>query len=156
MKDASGQVVGVLYVPMGTTKRDRGNVKAHDCAGYFKRPFAMVTQEDKLNWNVVFGVFERELDKLPHEGSRDTQNLFHQVRSGIQKPGDPMFLPGNLGIDSYDRLLKTAIWATGLEVHKLQLPNQALRPTIFCLHRRLGVRPKDTAANAGHSSKSTQ
>ena len=35
--DSSGDVIGILYIPRGVTKKDRGNVTMRDAAGYFKR-----------------------------------------------------------------------------------------------------------------------
>ena len=42
-------------------------------------------------------------------------------------PGEYFFLEGALGIQSFDGLLRTMLWATGVHAHKLQLPNMALR-----------------------------
>ena len=78
------------------------------------------------------------------------------IRSGVPAPGNSFFLPGDLGVNKYDDILKSMIFATGLKVEKLQLANQAIRPTVFCLHRQLGILPEDTAAVAGHKSVRTQ
>jgi len=156
VRGPSKKVVGVLYVPHGTTKKDRGDQRAHDVSGYYKRPFAMVSDIDKLNMDLHLTALEKQLDLLPHDGPRSTQKIFKQVRTGIHPPGEPFFLPGDLGYGSFDQLLRSMIWASGMQVDKLQLPNQAIRPTVFCLHRRVGVHPRDTAASAGHSSKNTQ
>ena len=156
VRGPDGNVVGVLYVCQGTTKKDRGQVKAQDAAGYYKRPFAYVTAEDKLNFDRVFGVLEKQLDLLPHKGDRSTQKIFQRMRGVILPLDEPWLKAEEMGWHTYDSLLRTAIWATGLQVDQLQLANQALRPTIFCLHRRIGVQPSDTAANAGHRSENTQ
>lgn len=35
--NAKGEVAGVLHIPKGLTKKDRGNVTMRDAAGYYKR-----------------------------------------------------------------------------------------------------------------------
>ena len=151
-----GNVIGVVYVPQGTLKKDRGDKKAVDAAGYFKRPFALVTAEDKLNFHLVLSELERHLDMLPHTGpSRDTQKLFKMSKGTQPAPGECFYLPGDLGILKFNHLLRNMIHATGLHAHKLQLPNMALRPTVFSLHRKLGIAHSDTQSMAGHSNPKT-
>jgi len=117
-------VIGVVYVPQGTLKKDRGNIQPCNAAGYFKRLFTLVTSEDKLNFHLVLSVLERHLDMLLHSGPRSTQKLLKMFQS---VPGEFFFLERDLGIQSFDGLLCTMLWATGVHAHKLQLPNMALR-----------------------------
>ena len=69
-------------------------------------------------------VLERHLDMLLQSGPRSTQKLFKMFQP---VPGEFFFLEGDLGIQSFDGLLRTMLWATGVHAHKLQLPNMALR-----------------------------
>jgi len=84
----------------------------------------LVTSEDKLNFHLVLSVLERHLDMLLHSGPRSTQKLFKMFQP---VPGEYFFLEGALGIQSFDGLLRTMLWATGVHALKLQLPYMALR-----------------------------
>ena len=156
IRDCHGSVIGVMYVPQGTLKRDRGDLTAFDAAGYHKRPFALNTDVDKSNFHLILLEMEKHLDLLPHSGNRKTQKVFKMVRSGVPAPGNSFFLAGDLGVNKYDDMLRSMIHATGLKVEKLQLQNQAIRTSVFALHRQLGIAPEDTQAAAGHKSVKTQ
>ena len=76
MKDCHGEVIGVMYVPQGTLKRDRGDQTPYDAAGYHKRPFALNTDVNKSCFHLILLEMERHLDLLPHTGDRKTQKMF--------------------------------------------------------------------------------
>lgn len=150
-----GKVVGVVYVPQGTLKKDRGNVTQTDAAGYYKRPFALVTREDKLNFHLVLSTMERQLDMLPHEGPRSTQKIFKQTKLSFPGPDEPFYFEGDLGTQSFRSILRNMIHATGLKAHPKQLQNIAMRSTIFSLHRQIGISHSETQSMAGHGSVKT-
>jgi len=94
-EDSLDEYNRVVYVPQGTPEKDRGNVQPCDAAGYLKRPFAVVTSEDKLNFQLVLSALERHLDMLLRSGPRSTQKLFKMLQP---VPGEYFFLEGDLGI----------------------------------------------------------
>lgn len=151
---------GLAYDPQGTTKRDQGDAPARRNAGHKKRPVAIRCKTDsKLDVVKVFSALEAQLDLLPlleDEPDRGHQKLFKKLRQDHQKPGEPMFYKENMGLNTFDSIVRVAAWSCGLNPDPLLCHNQCLRTTFFCLHEDMGIAPGITAAMAGHSSEKTQ
>ena len=153
----NGSVKAVVYTPKGTLKRDMGDKVGANQAMVLKRPIALpMPSEPKLSFDVVLDVLFSHLDLLPHAGDRSTQPIFHQLVSPIPRPGSCFFLNKPMGNDTYNTLLRQAIYATGMSVNKHQLANHSLRPTAFQIHKSLGLSTGLIMSMAGHASARTQ
>ena len=152
-----GSLKGIIYAPMGSLKRDQGNKTALKSAGAFKRPCVLpCVTEPKLCFARALDEMEKQLDMMPWEGDRKLQRIFHQVVAGQPAPGKPFYVSNkHMGGDKFDSILRTAIWAVGIKCDRLQIVNQALRPTAFCLHKFVGLTVEDMMAVAGHCSRNT-
>ena len=156
--NVDGTVKYIIYVPQGTTKRDRGNDNSVNASKYNKHPIALPCTVKVMDFIHVFDVMCSHLDKIPlqpDEPDRDAQKMFKQIKKTVPPPGETFFYPKDLGVNSYDHLLRTMIWSTGMQVGPLQLQNQSLRPTMFCLNTVLGITTTQMMAMAGHSSEKT-
>ena len=117
---------------------------------------AMRSKTLKLDLHYVLSIHEKHLDMLPWEGDRSNQPLFAKFKAEVPPPGECFYLPGRLGIDRFRHLFRQAARSCGLDLPPLQETNQALRPTIMSLHKKLAINPTDTASITGHSSTKTQ
>ena len=128
VRNSKGEVIGVLYVPKGTTKKDRGNLTVRDAAGYFKRPYTSRCSIPKLDFHTVLTELERHLDQLPFSGDRSTQPLFYQLKHVQHRNEDECFFVNHtMGEYSFDNIVRKAGRSCGLFLHPLQCQNQALR-----------------------------
>jgi len=98
----------VVYAPNGSLKRDLGVRAGEKASMSFKRPTALPCEEPSLNFCLILREMFKHLDQIPHEGSRDTQYMFHRCVQSTPEPGKPFFLPARLGMDNFDRLLRVA------------------------------------------------
>jgi len=149
---------GVVYVPQGTTKMDRGEKTAKDAYGYFKRPVAIKLPPNlwMLDFDTILSEVEKHLDMLPHEGDRSTQKLFMAPVKGRPKLGECFFNNFPLGENRFHDIARTAATNAGLHLDKLQLCNQAIRTTVMAIHEDAGFKESTTAGIVGHSSTKTQ
>ena len=60
-----------------------------------------------------------------------------------------------MGVIIFDSLHKQAIFSSGIRVDAKQLPNHALRPTAFCIHKSLGLSTEPFMSLAAHASART-
>lgn len=156
IKNPDGSPMAVVYTPKGTLKRDNGERRGSNAAATFKRPIALVCPaEPKLSFDIVLKVLFSHLDLLPWTGDRGEQPLFYGLVNPPPPPGSCFFLNKPMGIQTYDRLLRTVIFSAGLKVDSKQLPNQSIRPTAFVLHKSLGLSSELFKAFAGHVSSRT-
>jgi hypothetical protein len=140
VRNPNGSVRCVVYAPQGQLKRDRGHTTGATQARVFKRPVALPCPgEPKLSFDIILDTMFSHLDKLPWTGDRSQQPMFYQLLQNTPAPGTCFFVDRQMGWNSFDSLLRTAIWSCGLKVSDLQYQNQALRPTAFGFHRMLGL-----------------
>ena len=158
IKDADTNTTGVVYVPQGTTKMDRGNRMAHDAYGYFKRPVAIKLPPHlwKYDFDTILTEVEKHLDMLPFEGDRSEQKLFMAPVKGRPKPGECFFNDFPMGINRFDEIVKSAAANAGLQLDRLQNCNQAIRTTMMAIHEEAGLSDTSTAGIVGHASMKTQ
>lgn len=146
----------VVYAPNGSLKRDTG-VRAGEKSGLtFKRPAAFPCVEPSLNFCLILREMFWHLDQLPHEGSRETQYMFHRCVASTPEPGHAFFLSDKLGLDSFDRLLRVALWSSGMDLKGQDVCNQVLRTTAFNMHQLIGVTADDSMSFSGHVSGRTR
>ena len=92
------------------------------------RPFAAKCTVEKLDFDCVLTASEEQLSKLPFDGDRANQPLFHRLKAlTFRDENECFFLPSKMGEYTFDCIVRTVGRSCGLLLHPLQCANQALR-----------------------------